>query len=1117
MFDLKKPVGYDQFLRSFPSGGAGGGPVIATDGETVWAFNTDGGNPFVFRPDGKSFGSSPGAMRRNAYIPEGWVSDLTAARPSDAAGTLVYIAQRGKLVSVQKPGQRPQIAESATEWTNQITVHDADGKILSRIALENPQSLAATSNKLYAMHGTGADMTISVVDLKDGIPSGNWRKVFAVPANIKAFDMAVDSRGRFYLSDSAANKVYQLDAGGKTTRTFGRLAVQKPGTYDRETLMEPEKIATWRDTNGQDRLMIVEVAGPNRVSEWSAESGELMREFMTYQTKVNSGYAIDPADASHIYVTTHSDWLTRFKVDYASGEWKVDAVWPDVPAGQRAGLSKPIAIRANNNFYLASEQSMLIYRLDAARNRWVRSAAVLRKNQDHFFWNDANNNGREDEAELRATKLPGAVLTYHGQKWLSDLSYISPAMGGNDVWRLAPVSFDAHGNPIFASWQKLFTDPIFQARAEGKADAVHGGNELAETFVSDWMQADGSTAEGFYVQARGGENFTANYGAQHKISRYVPAADKSYRLKWRAGRSALQRAPERGEIQSAMRIFKPINGLLSVIDQSRAGIVLYTEDGLYVDTVFPDESKRDVGIYRQPGEFFAGIVYPNAQNGKIYYAAGKFTPFLYEIQGWNLKENPVRPITTLQKTVSLSAAQIASPPEIALTLRGGVGKARVARFAPALGGAELDGSLVGWESATPVAFSSKEKTVEARTLYTPDQLLLRWHVRLNAAFEPKATPPLERIWTHDQQSDTVGFYIQGDAGAAPNGPVAGRPGDARFVFGIFKDGGKIAPVGIGMYPQYASNDAKPQLYRTPVGEAKFAHVGTVPGLKMGHSIDADGKGFVIAASIPRSALPAIQTAFGPDFRTLVNFDANLGGHDKFWWANTDGSANRETYDEPSEARFYPGSWAPAQFGGLGDGVAVPNWLVAGPFGGAGAEKFRNDPANKPEVNAFYEAAKYPLDNGVVDTKAVFEGAQIRGYWPDPKQVMWKPASLAALDTRVTLGPSSQVWYGSTWIYALGETALTFDLQSHKMTSVRWSLNGQKIEVADKDFKDAGDNKVHRLVASRPATLRPGWNQVFFRAHNTGYVGATGFRVGLVLKAAPEKLWPLRFSNQPPAK
>ncbi|MDQ3812814.1 MAG: hypothetical protein M3347_02555, partial [Armatimonadota bacterium] len=762
-------------------------------------------------------------------------------------------------------------------------------------------------------------------------------------------------------------------------------------------------------------------------------------------TKANNGYAIDPADASLIYLPTQGDWLTRFKVNYDTREWQVDAVWPDVQSGQRKGLDKPVAIRTNGNFYLASEQSFTIYRLDSAQNRWVKSAGLIRKDKDAFFWNDGNGNGQADDAEMRPMTLPGDVLTYHGQKWLADLSYIAPAMGGKDVCRAAPAGFDAHGNPIFKGWQKVLTDPIFVARSAGKADAMHGGNELAESFSSDWMQVDGSLAEGFWVQARGGKNFTANFGAQYKISRYMPQAGNTYRLRWRVGRAALERQPERGEIQGAMRIFKPINGLLSVIDQSRAGVLLYTEEGLYVDTLFPDESKRDVGIYRQPGEFFAGTVYSNAKNGKIYFASGKYTPFLYEIEGWTLQGNPVRPLTTVQKSVTIAAAQIAAPPEIALSLRGGVGKARVARFVPALGGAELDGSLVGWEGAQPVEFASgKEKTIEVRTLYTPGQLYLRWHVRLGAAFDPKPLPPLERIFTHDQQSDTVSFYIQGDPNAPPQGPAVGRLGDVRFVFGLFKDGGKVQPVVVGMYPHHADKDAQPQIYRTPVGEARFAHVGAVPGVKMGHQIDADGKGFVIAAAIPRSAIPALQTAFGSDLRTLVNFDANLGGHDRFWWANSDGSANRETYDEPSEARLYPGSWAPAQFQGLSEGATVPNWLIAGPFGGPGAEKFSRDPQNKTEVSQFYEAATYPPDNGQVDTKAVFEGEQIRGYWPDPKRVTWKPASVDDMDTRVRLGYGSQVWYGSTWIYAPHETEVTFELQSHRMTSVRWSLNGQKI-------------------------------------------------------------------------
>jgi hypothetical protein len=1117
MFDMNKPVGYDQFLRAFPSGGAGGGTSVATDGETVWAYSTDSGVPIVFRADGKSFGSSPNAHRRNSYLPIGAVTDLLAVRPTNATKTYLYIAQKGRLITEQVQGSRHTThkVESQTEFTNLITVHDGDdGKVLTQLSLSRPQALASRNNKLYALHLAGNIWTVSEVALKDGLPAGTWQKVLNVPADIHSADMAIDTQGRFYVSDSGANKVFQLDASGKVLRSYGRLNVQKPGSYDPETLMDPAKITIWTDAQGLDRLIIVEMAGPNRVSEWNANTGTLMREFMSYQTKANSGYTVDPNDASLIYLPGQNNWLTRFKVNYTTGEWKVDAVWPNVQSGQRQGIDKPMAIRSNGNLYIASEQNFNIYRLDSAKNLWVRSAGIKRNGKEAFFWNDANNNGQEDAEELRPTTLPGWVLTYHGQKWLPDLSYISPAMGGRDIWRAVPDKFDDHGNPIFTQWQKVVTDPIFKARAEGNADSIYGGNELTDTFNSDWMQVDGSVQDNLYVQARGGRNFTANYGAQYKISRYVKQPDKSFRLKWRVGRTAIDGNAERGEILGGMRIFKPINGLLSVIDQSRSGVFLYTDDGLYVDTLFPDEAKRDVGIYRQPGEFFAGIIYPNAQNGKIYYGSGKYTPFLYEMEGWSLKENPVRPLTTVQPKVSINATQIASAPEIALTLRGGVGKARVARFFPALGGAALDGSLVGWEGVEPVQFSSsKEKNVEVRTLYTPDNLLLRWHVRVGAKFEPKPLPALERIFTHDQQADTVSFYIQGDVNAPAKGPLIGRPGDARFVFGLFTNGGQVQPVGIGMYPHYAGKDAKKQVYRTPVGEAIFDHVGPIPNIKMGHSIDADGKGFVLTASIPRSAIPALKTQFNGDLRTMINFDANLGGNDKFWWANSDGSANRETYDEPSEARLYPGSWAPATFQGLGDGIAAPKWQIIGPFGGPGTEKFSADPRRQEEketIAKFFEAATYPLDNGQVDLSAVFQGEQIQGYWPDPKRVTWKPATIAELDTRVVLGRGSQVWYGTTWIHAPNQTDVEFAFQGHKMTTIRWSLNGQEIKAPLKDYKD--DNEHHRLSTSRPVTLKAGWNQIFFRSYNVGYAP---FKVGLVVKAAPEKLWPLRFSNQPP--
>lgn len=1128
MVDLKKPLGPDQFIRAFNSGGAGGGPCAATDGETVWAFSTDGGPKFVYRADGKAFGKAEGANRPNSYAPEGWVTAMAVWRGDSAGRALLYVAQRGKITS-ERGARHVSYRESPTEFADKVTVHDGDnGKVLAELPLTRPQGLVVQGGALYALHREGTGFVISAAKLTDGLPDA-WQKVFAVSADIRPADLEIDRSGRFYLSDSAANKVFQLDRAGKVTRTFGRLAAQKPGRFDPETFIAPGKLATWTAPDGGDRLLVVENGGPNRVTEWSAD-GKFIREFMSLQTHANDGYGFDPEHPEHVYLPGQQHWLTRFRVDYEKRTWTIDAVWPDVGSDPRTGrLDRLQFFRVHGRLYLAGRRSYDLYRLDG--DRWLHSAGILRERKDpakpatHSLWHDANGNGRVDDDELTPTELPGTVLTYHGQRWLGDLSFLAPAQGGRDLWRLAPSGFDPHGNPIFKQWQKVLTDPIFTARAEGKADAIHGGNELSDKFTSDWMGADGSPAEGFFIQARGGKNFSANEGAQHKISRYVPDGAGGYRLQWRTGRTALEWTARPGELYGGMRIQKPINGLISVVDQSRCGILLYTDEGLYVDTIFPDgrvHSRKETGIYPQPGEFFAGEVVPNQVNGKIYVAMGKYTPLLFDVDGWSLKENPARPLTTVQPTVSISAAQIATPPEIALSLRGGAGTAKVARFVPALGAVAMDGSLRGWESCEPVVFQAdKNQSVEVRAAYRPDRLLLRWHARFAAKFDPRPLPPLERVFTHDQLADTVSFYVQGDANAKPGGGASGRPGDARFVFGIFKDAaGKVQPVGVGFYPEWPGA-AKPQVYRTPVGDTKFAHVGAIAGAQLAHTIDADGKGFVLVAMIPHAAIPRLAGPFTGGYRTLVNFEATFGGHNKFWWANSDGSASRETYDEPTEARLYPGSWAPALFLGLDHGVVVKNWLVCGPFGGPGTEKFKADPNGnlpgtkkqmKDAVREFCEAATYPPDSGKVELGASYTGEMIRGYWNDPRTVRWKPASIAELDTRALLGGGGQVWYGATWINVPAAIELEFQFQSHPQTHLRWTLNGEPVTVPTSAYKPLPDGGLHRTQAVKKLTLRAGWNHVGYRGYCQGY---PPFRVGLVLDGAQEKLWDLQLSGAPP--
>lgn len=1113
MIDLRRTDGPGQFLRSFNSGGAGGGTATCTDGEMVWSYSQDGGH-HVIRADGRDFGHSPRAMRKNSYQPDGHVSAMAALREGGA--TTVFIAERGRLV----PGRWEGSLEEGAEPVDVVKALEGEGgKIRAVLPLPRPRGLAARAGRLYALHAMGAGFGVSALAVPAGLKEGAWSRLFALPAGLDPGGIAVDGSGRIYISDPAGNRVHQYSADGKRLRSYGRLEVQKPGTYDRETLMKPVRLASWTDGTGADRLLVVEQAGPCRVSEWSAD-GRLLREFPSLQTSVNDGWAVDPADARHAYILGYEGWLTRFAIDYRSGRFSVDAVWPEVGTDPLLpGLPHVRMVRVEGRPYLAcpSRDGYAIHRF--ADGRWKLCAGIVtirgKGPAQRFAWRDDDGDGRIAEAEYRdhPMQLPGNIMRYHGEQVGDDLALLALTQGQRDAWRLPVARFDERGIPEFGPWERILTDPVLAARAAGTATALTGANELDDTFASDWAMVAGDPRQGYWVSARGG-SLSANVGAQERVSAYVPDGKGGMRLRWRVGRSSMGGTPAIGETVGAMHIQAPMNGIIPVIDQSRCGVVLYDRDGMYVDTLFPPGGCR-LGLYDLPGEFFAGMLYADQSDGAIYVGVGKDTPLVFRCAGWSLKESPVRPLTVTTARIDLAAAQIGTPPEMALAVRGGAGVARVARFAPAFGGVAHDGSLDGWENCQPVRFADGARTVEVRSLWDRDALHFRIHARTGAPFAPRALQPIERVFAHDRASDAVSIYLQADPAAKPAGAaVGGRPGDLRIVTGLFADGGKVRPAAVGFHPAWSGPGAQPQSYRTPVGKAEFAHVGELPGTTLGGMVDADGAGYVVGLSIPRAAVPGLPP-IGPELRTMVDFEATFGGKAKFWWANTDGSASRETLDEPSEARLYPGAWAPAEFTlpPEGSGMVVRNWQVCGPFGGPGAEAFNDDPPGpmKEAVQRFFQAASYPPDSGAFAADAIFAGEQVAGWWKPGEEVRWRPAAVREMDNRVHLGRGgAQVWYATAWIHAAAATPVTFVLHSMPMAHMRLSLDGEVIY----DGKPGRGEGPERWAADAPGNLVPGWHRVQIRTFCWGYGSA---KAGLEVVAPRAVLWGLRCSGKPPAR
>lgn len=1124
--DFRKPIDYDQATPGYNSGGAAGGRAVATDGITSWCAESEG---FIFRTDGKKFGKEDGRFRKGVHELEGKVTAMAAFRDEATGKSFVYLAERGRLVRDAKKWHSPE--ESTSEMVNKIIVLNGEtAERVGEVAVKEPLGVVARwGDRLWVLHKDGNGFALSAAAMKAGVPEPTLKRVLAVPAGIEPSDLEVDSHGRIYLADAKANKVHQFAANGKPVRVLGKLATQRSGSYDPETFMSPEKLSCWRDAEGRDRLVVMERHGLGRVSEWDADSGKLLREWLSAQTFANAGYAVDPRQPEQFYIQGHGGWLIRFRVDYQTGAWRTEAVWPDVCTGRFAHhhFGFPRMVYHGDTRFLAWSRGDFLYR--EAGDRWLPSAAILNegvgKERKQYLWNDANGDGQVQDSEYQSRPMtqPVGNRRYWGDSWMDDLSLIAIEQGATEVWRLAPESFDPHGNPIFPvdGWKKLLTDPVLAARKQGTATATFGGNEIDDRFSSAWAMVAGSMKDGFWVNARG-PDLGANFGAQQKLSRYVPDGKGGFELKWRVGRVALQGTANEGEVYGSINVMAPIGGLITQVDQSRMGLVLYTEDGLYVDTLFPDQRKggKTAGPYNLPGEFFTGYSFANATNGKVYFALGKVTPTLFEAEGWTAKGNPTRRLETLQKTVNIAASQIAGAPEFALEVRkqrSGGTTARVALFAPMPGGGPaLDGTMSGWEGCEPVKFAAADKqTVEVRCGFDLDYLYLRWQVRLGGKFQPKPLEPAERIFTHDREADTMSFYIQGDPEAKPPKDANGRPGDARIVFGLFKDKDQVRPVALAMLPHYAGKGkASPLTYRTPAGgSATFAHVGLLAGAKLGHTMDADGQGFVLAAAIPRASIPKLP-AFAGEFRTQVNFDATFGGHNRFWWANADGSATRETYDEPTEARLYPGSWSQSKFEPMSS-LPVRTWSAIGPFGFAKLTQLRHGP-DRPEIIRTLGNTAFPPEQGI-DLAATFNGDETQTR-KSKRTLKWKPANISG--DLVSFDPllgwkgyeDEGTAYLVTWVQAPQPVTVKLKvLDEHGHHAVRVWINDQMLPAVHPKNGRAADLH-HSLDPEKPVELKAGWNMLLLRYdHVWGEC-----KIGLEVDAAPEVLWSLKFSGTPPA-
>ena len=181
MIDLNKPVGYDQFVQSFGSGGAAGGTSTTTDGTTVWSFSTDGGQKFVYRADGKRFGAGKGNSRAGPLLPPRRLghSHGQLGRPEVEEG--LHLRRRAREDRPRARAAEVALGEQGRTRQPGDGARRRDGRGAGRVPVAAPRGLAVGGDALYVLHADGGRFAVSRAAIRQGLPQRRRRSCSTCP------------------------------------------------------------------------------------------------------------------------------------------------------------------------------------------------------------------------------------------------------------------------------------------------------------------------------------------------------------------------------------------------------------------------------------------------------------------------------------------------------------------------------------------------------------------------------------------------------------------------------------------------------------------------------------------------------------------------------------------------------------------------------------------------------------------------------------------------------------------------------------------------------------------------------------------------------------------------
>ncbi|WP_236624761.1 sugar-binding protein [Rhodopirellula sp. SWK7] len=875
----------------------GGHISLATDGTTLWV-GTEGKQSLIYRV----------TLADGSYVPWGIVqkdNDGHEFRPVDlVVSELPGLAAAKAEANLRSIAWHHDVLAAAFARENEVRLyHAVTGELLSRIAIDEPKSVAYTSQSELLVLSKGR---ILIVDDKAGI------RPFTTQTHADAWGLAVGADGRVYLSVRGTDQnVKVFSADGKPLREIGKRGGRPHhGQFIAGAMRQPAGIAI----DSRNHLWVTEeTENPKRTSVWNVDSGGLLKDLSGTTSYAGAG-TVNPYDPSMGFADD-----TVYRLDWETGTSK-----PIYSVGKTENPDDlfPPSVHNLTSRVVQKNGLLYVYTTGAGRGssdvhctvfdgthwRSVAHTGVVGHGQanqgrfskyEHLFagrdrqrysWADENGDGLVQESELQFARIkindqPVDLRSFYwGQLPDTDGTITYAVKNRQELVQFPVAGYTKAGAPIYDITKPHIVRPDREIIGGGNGEGQIIGGSNGRIYIN----------QDPLIMVEPSGRVVGGYPNRH-LSVHGSHRAKAARSGYLIGPSSFLGVIQVGDES------KDEAGEIFCLNGNLGENYLFTHDGLFVQSLFRDtrgysekparaERGMSLDATTAGGESFGGNFIRTAE-GKTYLTNGGTDARVIEVTG-------LESIRRISGKFTYTHAEFAEAQTL-LSQKLAETSAPKAFTVPR-GTANVDGEATEWPAlmddeqlAMNVQENTRQRYARVLARYDDQNLYLAYRV-----FAPRSA--MKNVGQDDRL-----LFKTGDAVDLMIGPDGAKDdaGNLRLLM-TFKDRKTpIAVLNVKKAPGAAASEKFD--FSSPWRTISFDRVVVTRGVTLA-SAGTQG-GFIVEASIPWNEI-GITPESGLKLKADVGVLFSDGGTQtvsRQYWSN---KATGLVNDIPGEADLVPAGW-----------------------------------------------------------------------------------------------------------------------------------------------------------------------------------------------------------------